>query len=201
MRKCARQQPRLLVLAAALPEEPPWLARCGLAGLLGLQRPQQLATRFPDHARILFVEPWTLGHGAVPRPARVDGRIARVSFPFLPLHARSLRLRRTAYRLGSLGPAMSVLHAAQRAWIATLRGFFRRDARRLALVVDFMEFPTLDAWRPDRVVYDMIDAPFHFAPVPPRLTPYWEALLARADRGMIELSVERIELRRVRLIR
>ena len=157
-----------------------WLSDIPWTGLW--QRPQQLATRFPDHARILFVEPWTLGHGAVPRPARVDGRIARVSFPFLPLHARSLRLRRIAYRLGSLGPAMSVLHGAQRAWIETLRGFFRRDARRLALVENFMAFPTLDAWRPDRVVYDMIDAPFHFAPVPPRLTPHWETLLARADR-------------------
>ena len=157
-----------------------WLSDIPWTGLW--QRPQQLATRFPDHARILFVEPWTLGHGAVPRPARVDDRIMRVSFPFLPLHARSLRLRRTAYRLGSVGPAVSALHAAQRVWIATLRGFFRRDARRLALVENFMAFPTLDAWRPDRVVYDMIDAPFHFAPVPPRLTPYWEALLSRADR-------------------
>jgi teichuronic acid biosynthesis glycosyltransferase TuaH len=157
-----------------------WLSDIPWTGLW--QRPQQLATRFPDHARILFVEPWTLGHGVVPRPARVNGTIARISFPFLPLHARSLRLRRTAYRLGSFGPAMSALHAAQRAWIATLQGFFRADARRLALVENFMAYPTLDAWRPDRVVYDMIDAPFHFAPVPPRLTPHWESLLARADR-------------------
>jgi glycosyltransferase involved in cell wall biosynthesis len=149
------------------------------------QRPQQLATRFPDRARILFVEPFTLGHGAVPRPTAVTERIARVSFPFLPLHARSLRQRRAAYRLGSLGPAMSALHVAQRAWIGTLRGFFRPDARRLALVQNFLGFPTLDAWRPDRVVYDMIDAPFHFAPIPPRLTPYWEALLARADRVVV----------------
>jgi glycosyltransferase involved in cell wall biosynthesis len=149
------------------------------------QRPQQLATRFPERARILFVEPWTLGHTPVPMPSRVTERIARASFPFLPLHARSHRLRRAAYRLGSLAPAMGVLHAAQRARIATLRGFFRRGARRLALVENFMGFPTLDAWRPDRVVYDMIDAPFHFAPVPPRLTPYWEALLARADRVVV----------------
>jgi glycosyltransferase involved in cell wall biosynthesis len=149
------------------------------------QRPQQLATRFPDRARILFVEPWTLGHGFVSRPSPVTERVARVSFPFLPLHARSLGQRRAAYRLGSVGPAMSVLHAAQRAWIGTLHGFFRPGARRLALVENFMGFPTLDAWHPDRVVYDMIDAPLHFAPVPPALTPYWEALLARADRVVV----------------
>lgn len=130
------------------------------------QRPQQLATRFPDRARILFVEPWTLGHGAVLRPSRVTDRIARVSFPFLPLHARSLRQRRAAYRFGNVRPAMAALQSAQRAWIGTLRGFFRAGASRLALVENFMSFPTLDAWRPDRVVYDMIDAPFHFAPAP-----------------------------------
>jgi glycosyltransferase involved in cell wall biosynthesis len=149
------------------------------------QRPQQLATRFPDRVRILFVEPWTLGHGAVLRPSPVTDRIARVSFPFLPLHARSLGQRRAAYRFGSLAPAMAALHAAQRAWIATLGGFFRPGAGRIALVENFMAFPTLDAWRPDRVVYDMIDAPFHFAPIPPRLTPYWEGLLARADRVVV----------------
>ena len=149
------------------------------------QRPQQLATRFPDRSRILFVEPWTLGHGVVLRPSPISERIARVSFPFLPLHARSLGQRRAAYRFGSLGPAMSALHAAQRAWITTLGGFFRPGAGRLALVENFMAFPTLDAWRPERVVYDMIDAPFHFAPIPPRLTPHWEALLARADRVVV----------------
>ena len=160
-----------------------WLSDIPWTGLW--QRPQQLATRFPDGARILFVEPWTLGHGAVLRPARVSERITRVSFPFLPLHARALGQRRVAYRFGSLGPAMAVLHAAQRAWIGTLGGFFRRGAGRLALVENFMSFPTLDAWRPDRIVYDMIDAPFHFAPVPPRVTPYWEALLSRADRVVV----------------
>jgi glycosyltransferase involved in cell wall biosynthesis len=141
-----------------------------------------MAVRFPDDARILFVEPATLGHPIVPRPQAVTPRIRRVSFPFLPLHARSPRLRRMAYRLGDSGIATGALFALQRAWAATLRGFARPGARRLALVQNFLARPSLATWRPERVVYDMIDAPLHFAPVPPRLVPQWEGLLRGADR-------------------
>ena len=160
-----------------------WLSDIPWAGLW--QRPQQLATRFPEDARILFVEPWTLGHDAALRPAPVAERIQRVSFPFLPLHARSLRLRRLAYRLGGSGVATASLAALQRAWIGTLGHFFRPHAKRLTLVENFMAYPTLRSWRPDRVVYDMIDAPLHFAPVPPRLVPAWEALLRDAHRVVV----------------
>lgn len=160
-----------------------WLSDIPWAGLW--QRPQQLATRFPDDARILFVEPWTLGHRAAARPVPVADRIQRVSFPFLPLHARSLRLRGLAYRLGGSGAATATLVAMQRAWIGTLGRFFRPGAKRLTLVENFMAHPTLRSWRPDRVVYDMIDAPLHFAPVPPRLVPAWEALLREADRVVV----------------
>ena len=160
-----------------------WLSDIPWASLW--QRPQQLATRFPDDARILFVEPWTLGHEPALRPRPVADRIHRVSFPFLPLHARSLGLRRFAYRLGGSGVATGSLFALQRAWIGTLRRFFRPGAKRLTLVENFMAYPTLRSWRPDRVVYDMIDAPLHFAPVPPRLVPAWEALLREADRVVV----------------
>lgn len=152
------------------------------------QRPQQLATRFPDRARILFVEPWTLGHRGALRPAGAGPRIRRVSFPFLPLHARSHGLRRAAYAAGSSVLADG-LFALQRLGAAALRDGARgRDApprKRLALVQNFMAEPFLDALRPDRVVYDMIDAPLHFAPVPPRLVPRWEHLLRRADRVVV----------------
>src|SRR5262249_56026949 len=70
-------------------------------------------------------------------------------------------------------------------WALTLRGFFRSGAKRLALVQNFMAYPTLRSWRPERIVYDMIDAPLHFAPVPPRLVPYWKSLLAKADRVVV----------------
>lgn len=160
-----------------------WLSDIPWASLW--QRPQQLATRFPGDSRILFVEPWTLGHKPTVRPAAVDPRISKVSFPFLPLHARSLRLRKLAYRLGDTGPAVSALFGLQRAWAGTLRGFFRREAKRLALVQNFMATPVLDVWRPDRIVYDMIDAPLHFAPVPPRLVPQWESILRKADRVVV----------------
>ncbi|HZI89236.1 MAG TPA: glycosyltransferase [Candidatus Polarisedimenticolia bacterium] len=146
------------------------------------QRPQQLATRFPPEARILFVEPWTLGHPMALRPTAVTDRIARVSFPFLPLHARSLGQRRLAYRLGDSALGAGSVVALQRAWAGTLRGFGRPGTRRLALVENFLARPSLGAFRPDRVVYDMIDAPLHFAPVPPRLVPQWERLLREADR-------------------
>jgi glycosyltransferase involved in cell wall biosynthesis len=157
-----------------------WLSDIPWASLW--QRPQQLATRFPEGTRILFVEPWTLGAAPALTPVEAARGVSRVSFPFLPLHARSLPLRRFAYRLGSSPPATSALHAAQRARAGMLRSWFRRGRRRLALVQNFMAFPTLGTWRPDRVIYDMIDAPLHFAPVPPRLVPYWQALLRRADR-------------------
>ena len=160
-----------------------WLSDIPWTGLW--QRPQQLATRFPESARILFVEPWTLGHPGAMSPERAAPRIERVSFPFLPLHARDLRIRDLAYRVGSWRPAVGGLVALQRARAATLRGFFRPGARRLALVQNFLAEPSLDAWKPDRVVYDMIDAPLHFAPVPPRLVPRWEALLRRADRVIV----------------
>jgi glycosyltransferase involved in cell wall biosynthesis len=160
-----------------------WLSDIPWASLW--QRPQQLATRFPDDSRILFVEPWTLGHAPALRPTPVTARISRVSFPFLPLHARSLRIRWIAYRLGSSGAAVAALLGIQRAWAGTLRGHFRPGARRLALVENFMGSPILDVWRPDRIVYDMIDAPLHFAPIPPRLVPEWHAILRRADRVVV----------------
>lgn len=149
------------------------------------QRPQQLATRFPEDVRILFVEPWTLGAPPAWSPEDVAPGIARISFPFLPLHARDLRLRRLAYRLGSSSAAASALFGAQRLWARRWRGFGRKGARRLVLAQNFMATPFLEAWRPDRIVYDMIDAPLHFAPVPPRLVPQWESLLARADRVVV----------------
>lgn len=148
------------------------------------QRPQQLATRFPESARILFVEPWTLGHGAAPRPVSVTPFVRRVSFPFLPLHARSLRLRRAAYALGDAPVVTGALFALQRAWARSVAAT-RPGSRRLALVQNFMAAPFLDSLKPDRVVYDMIDAPLHFAPVPPRLVPRWEGLLRRADRVVV----------------
>ena len=146
------------------------------------QRPQQLATRFPDETRILFVEPWTLGHAPALRPRAVSERIARVSFPFLPLHARSLAQRRIAYRFGDSALGVGALFQLQRAWAATIRGFGRSGARRLALVQNFLARPSLATFRPERTVYDMIDAPLHFAPVPPRLVLQWEGLLRDADR-------------------
>jgi glycosyltransferase involved in cell wall biosynthesis len=48
-----------------------------------------------------------------------------------------------------------------------------------------MAAPVLNVWRPDRIVYDMIDAPLHFAPVPPRLVPQWQSLLRMADRVVV----------------
>src|SRR5438094_7600884 len=145
------------------------------------QRPQQLATRFPPDARILFVEPWTLGHPAAFRPAPVSERITRVSFPFLPLHARSPGLRRCFYRMGDWPPAVGALFTLQRAWARTLRGFGRPGAPRLAVVQNFLAHPFLPVLRAARTVYDMIDAPLHFAPVPPRLVRHWEGLLREAD--------------------
>lgn len=160
-----------------------WLSDIPWASLW--QRPQQLATRIPGDVRVLFIEPWTLGHAGAMNPTRVAPRVERASFPFLPLHARSHRLRRVAYRLGSSAAAVGALVALQCAWARRFRGFFRPGAKRLAVVENFMAFPTLEAWRPDRVIYDMIDAPLHFAPVPPRLVPQWEALLRRADRVIV----------------
>jgi len=160
-----------------------WVSDIPWSGLW--QRPQQLATRFPEDVRILFVEPWTLGAPAAWTPREVAPGIARVSFPFLPLHARDLRLRRLAYRLGSTAPATWLLFGAQRLLARRWRGFGRRGARRLVLAQNFLATPFLEAWRPDRIVYDMIDAPLHFAPVPPRLVPQWERLLARADRVVV----------------
>ena len=148
------------------------------------QRPQQLAVRFPENARILFVEPWTLGHAGAFRPQEVAPRVRRISFPFLPLHARSIRVRRAAYSVGSAPPLTAGLFALQRLCASRLDGS-RPGARRLALVQNFMAAPFLDALRPDRVVYDMIDAPLHFAPVPPLLVPRWEGLLRRADRVVV----------------
>ena len=149
------------------------------------QRPQQLATRFPDDARILFVEPWTLGAPAAWRPREVAPRIERVTIPFLPLHARSPGLRRIAYRLGSWRATTSALFAVQGALARHWRRKDRPEARRLAVVQNFLATPFLDSWKADRIVYDMIDAPLHFAPVPPRLVPQWERLLSTADRVVV----------------
>jgi glycosyltransferase involved in cell wall biosynthesis len=52
-------------------------------------------------------------------------------------------------------------------------------------VQNFMAEPFLASLRAERTVYDMIDAPLHFAPVPPRLVPRWERLLRDADRVVV----------------
>lgn len=164
-----------------------WLSDIPWAGLW--QRPQQLAVRFPERARILFVEPWTLGHAGALRAEQVAPQVRRISFPFLPLHARSHAIRKFAYGIGSSTPLTEALFFAQRFLAAALRGGNGRDGgpgvKRLALVQNFMATPFLASLRPDRVVYDMIDAPLHFAPVPPRLVPRWESLLRRADRVVV----------------
>lgn len=160
-----------------------WLSDIPWGGLW--QRPQQLASRFPGEVRILFVEPLVLGRAPAWRPVPVAAGVHRVSFPFLPLHARSLGLRRLAYRLGDSAIATRSLFAVQRRWAGALGGFGRRGARRLALVQNFLAHPSLRAFNPERVIYDMIDAPLHFAPVPPRLVPHWEALLREADRVVV----------------
>ena len=49
------------------------------------------------------------------------------------------------------------------------------------MVQNFLAHPFLPVLRADRTVYDMIDAPLHFAPVPPRLVRHWEGLLREAD--------------------
>jgi glycosyltransferase involved in cell wall biosynthesis len=159
-----------------------WLSDIPWSGLW--QRPQQLATRFPEGARILFVEPWTLGHRGALRPEQVAPRVRRVSLPFLPLHARSLRIRRAAYALGSAAPVTAALFGLQAAWASGIAPR-RAGGKRLALVQNFMAAPFLAALRPDRIVYDMIDAPLHFAPVPPQLVPRWERLLRTADRVVV----------------
>ncbi|HEY7727374.1 MAG TPA: glycosyltransferase [Candidatus Eisenbacteria bacterium] len=163
-----------------------WLSDIPWGGLW--QRPQQLASRFPDEVRILFVEPLVLGRAPALLPLPIAPRVHRVSIPFLPLHARSPRIRRLAYRLGGSAPATRALFALQRGWAASLRGFGRRGARRLALVQNFLAHPFLGAWRAERVIYDMVDAPLHFAPVPPLLVPHWEALLGEADRVVVTSS-------------
>jgi glycosyltransferase involved in cell wall biosynthesis len=165
-----------------------WLSDIPWAGLW--QRPQQLAVRFPENARVLFVEPWTLGHAGTLRAEQVAPRVRRVSFPFLPLHARSHGIRRAAYAMGSSLPVTETLFFVQRLLASGLRrGANGPDGsagrKRLALVQNFMATPFLKALRPDRIVYDMIDAPLHFAPVPPRLVPRWEGLLRRADRVVV----------------
>jgi glycosyltransferase involved in cell wall biosynthesis len=146
------------------------------------QRPQQLATRFPPDVRVLFVEPWTLGHPPAPTMRPVTPRIDRVSFPFLPLHARSPRVRRLAYWLGDHALSARAALLVERVWARALTGFGRPGARRLAVVQNFLAWPILAALEPERTVYDMIDAPLHFAPVPPRLVSHWKSLLAGADR-------------------
>lgn len=163
-----------------------WLSDIPWTGLW--QRPQQLASRFADEARILFVEPLVLGRAPAWRPEPVAPRVHRVSMPFLPLHARSHAIRRLAYRLGGSALATGAVFALQRTWARCLRGFARPGARRLALVQNFLARPFLPAFRPERVVYDMIDAPLHFAPVPPRLVPQWEGLLREADRVVVTSS-------------
>src|SRR5207253_508663 len=97
-------------------------------------------------------------------------------------HARSLAQRRLAYRWGDSALGAGALVQVQRAWARALPGFGREGARRLAVVQNFLARPFLDVFRPERVLYDMIDAPLHFAPVPPRLVPQWERLLRDADR-------------------
>src|SRR6185503_1998925 len=91
--------------------------------------------------------------------------------------------------IGSSTPLTEALFFAQRLLASGLRGGNARDGgpgvKRLALVQNFMATPFLASLRPDRVVYDMIDAPLHFAPVPPRLVPRWESLLRRADRVVV----------------
>jgi glycosyltransferase involved in cell wall biosynthesis len=146
------------------------------------QRPQHLATRLAGRARILWVEPATLGSRfrLIPRE-QVPG-VFRISLPAFPLNARIRWIRRTAVVASRLVPLRRAVERIQGFLLRlALRRMKAQDDLTACLVENFLFMPLTRALHPRTVVFDYIDDAFGFTAFPQFVRDEWLSTLRRAD--------------------
>lgn len=146
------------------------------------QRPQHLATRLSHRARVLWVEPATLGSRTVMTPREEIPGVFRMTIPDIPLNARNVQIRRLASIAVRIGPLRGAVRAMQRALL-------RRGLRRVlppaggtaCLVQNFRFFHLAETLGSRTVVFDYIDDAFGFTDFPDSVRREWHTAIQRAD--------------------
>lgn len=146
------------------------------------QRPQHLAARLGREARVLWIEPATLGSRVIFTPREEVPGVFRMTLPDIPLNARSAWVRRMAGAAARIGPLRFVLRQVQRTLLG--RGLRRVQSpgdATACLVQNFRFMHCAEHAHCRTVVFDYIDDAFGFTEVPGFVRQEWLAALRRAD--------------------
>lgn len=156
------------------------------------QRPQHIATRLAQRARILWVEPVTLGRRLMFTPQEQATDFYRMMLPAFPLNARKRWIRRLAVAMSRVRALRSVLSAAQRLLFTRgLRHVQQPGTATSCLVENFLFMHLTETLHPRRVVFDYIDDVFGFTSFPDFVRSEWLSAVQRADTVTVTSSTLR----------
>jgi len=146
------------------------------------QRPQHLAARLALQARVLWVEPATLGSRILVLPREQVPGVFRMTLPAFPLNARSRWIRRLALTASRVSLFRLALAFLQRGLLR--RGFRRVNAHgeeTVCLVENFLFMHLTRTLQARIVVFDYIDDVFGFRAFPDFVRQEWLSTVRRAD--------------------
>ncbi len=146
------------------------------------QRPQHLASRLSRQARVLWVEPATLGSRILISPREQIPGVFRMTLPAFPLNARSRRIRRLAVLASRFLPFRLALSGVQRALLRRGLLLVHSPAEAtVCLVENFLFMHLTRMLRARTVVFDYIDDAFGFTAFPDFVRSEWLSAIRRAD--------------------
>ena len=146
------------------------------------QRPQHLASRLARRARILWVEPATLGSRVLITPREQIPGVFRMTLPAFPLNARKRWIRRLAVLASRILPLRLALAGTQRALLRHgLRLVKAPGEETVCLVENFLFMHLTRILQPRTVIFDYIDDAFGFTAFPGFVRREWLSTVKRAD--------------------
>ena len=146
------------------------------------QRPQHLALRLGRRARVLWVEPVTLGRRPIFTPEEKAPGVFGVTLPAFPLNARDRWIRALAVGMSKVHTVRAILAKIQRVLLTrALRRLQSRESAITCLVQNFQFMHLTEVLHPKCVVFDYIDDAFGFTTFPDFVRSEWLLALHRAD--------------------
>jgi glycosyltransferase involved in cell wall biosynthesis len=146
------------------------------------QRPQHLATRLARQARILWIEPATLGSRILISPREQIPGVFRMTLPAFPMNARKQWIRRLAVMLSRIFFLRLALAGTQRLLLRHgLRQVKAPGEEMVCLVENFLFMHLTRILRARTVVFDYIDDVFGFTAFPDFVRGEWLSTIQRAD--------------------
>ena len=146
------------------------------------QRPQHLATRLARQARVLWVEPATLGSRLLISPREQIPGVFRMTLPAFPMNARKKWIRHLAVTASRMYPLRLVLAGLQRALLRHGLRVVRIPGGETVCLVENIQFMHLThTLRARTVAFDYIDDVFGFTVFPDVLRRQWLSTVQRAD--------------------